>query len=92
MGKRFQGMDPAKVKYLSEEELDNFRKVIKKSPRDDALFNLAYSLGLRVSEIHRLQIADINFEEGQIRVIRSKSGRNRVYTLHPILVKKLEET
>jgi integrase/recombinase XerD len=45
--------------------------------RDKALFELMYASGLRVSEVTQLRWADVNFDEGWVRVI-GKGGAERV--------------
>ena len=48
--------------------------------RDRALFELVYSAGLRAQEAVDLTLADIEFEQEQVRV-RGKGGKERVVPL-----------
>jgi integrase/recombinase XerD len=49
-----------------------------KSLRTKTMIDAAYNLGLRVSELVNLKVADVNFEEGFVRVRRAKGGRDRL--------------
>lgn len=77
-------------KYLNDNELRAFMKVIKKSKRDDFLFSLMLFVGARVSEISQLKLADINPESNQIVIRGVKGGNVRWYTIPGKLWKKLE--
>ena len=50
---------------------------IKKNLRDDALIELLYSTGLRVSELANLKIGDINFDKSEMNII-GKGNKQRV--------------
>lgn len=63
----------AKIQYLSPEELERLRRTIA-DPRDRALFGVMYFYGLRVSEVVRLRLEDVNLDQGRIWIERSKSG------------------
>lgn len=45
--------------------------------RDKAMFELFYSSGLRLSELVMLDVADVNFSEGNLRVRFAKGGKQR---------------
>src|SRR6185436_19888876 len=49
--------------------------------RDAAMIELAYSSGLRVSELVRLPLADVNLRAGFLRVT-GKGGKTRVVPLN----------
>lgn len=51
--------------------------------RNRALFEVAYSSGLRASELVCLKIEQINLEEGWIRVKKGKCGKDRVVPVGP---------
>lgn len=70
--------------YLEEVELLLDYKGL--SPRDKALLETIYSCGLRVSEVVNLNIDDIDFNEGLIRVI----GKGRKERIVPIGKKALD--
>ena len=58
--------------------------------RDQVFFKLLYACGLRVGEADRVRVADINWEEGWLRVIGKGNKERRVY-LKPYLVEALRE-
>lgn len=65
----------------SEEDvagLLNFQKEMQHQPRDQALFELMYGCGLRVSEVVKLDWADIGFDQKQIQINNSKRGKSRI--------------
>lgn len=49
--------------------------------RDRALFELAYGTGLRLGELLRLKLSEVNFVGGELVVERSKNGDGRVVPL-----------
>lgn len=57
--------------YLSFEEVERLFKAIE-SPRDRAIFRLAYHAGLRASEVGRLELRDYNAKTERIYVHRLK--------------------
>jgi integrase len=61
--------------YLQEEELERFFRVIR-SPRDRALFRLAYHAGLRASEVGMLDMRDYVVRTGRIYVHRLKGSNS----------------
>jgi integrase len=68
------------VKYLSEEQLDAFFRVIEDA-RDVAMFRLIYHRGLRASEIGRLQLSDWNRDRDRLRFARLKGSNGGEYHL-----------
>src|SRR5262245_20655730 len=60
-------------KYLTQDELQRFFKVITSS-RDRALFALIYHYGLRVDEATALTVEDIDLKNHRIRIRRLKNG------------------
>jgi type 1 fimbriae regulatory protein FimB len=79
---------PSPVKYLTEEEVQRLFAVIK-SPRDYAIFRLAYHRGLRAREIGRLQLSDYRPREERIQVFRLKGSRSGEFHLTKNEVKAL---
>lgn len=62
------------IKYLTDEELARLFAVIH-SPRDRAIFRLAYHRGLRASEVGLLQMSDYQPVRGRIYIYRVKCGQ-----------------
>jgi integrase/recombinase XerD len=48
------------------------------SVRTKTMIDMAYNLGLRVSELVNLKIGDVDFEDGFVRVRRGKGGQDRL--------------
>ncbi len=69
-------------KYLTEEELARFLKVID-SPRDRAIFTIMYYRGLRGSEVALLKMSSWRESAGTIYVQRLKGSRSGEYPLSP---------
>lgn len=53
--------------------------------RDQVFFKLLYACGLRIGEAVRVRVADINWEEGWLRVVGKGNKERRVY-LKPYLL------
>ena len=51
---------------------------------------MAYSAGLRVSEVCQLQTRDIDLERMTIHIVNSKGGKDRMVPLSPALVGLLQ--
>jgi integrase len=71
------------IKYLTEEQLAKLFSVIS-SPRDRAIFRLAYHRGLRASEVGMLTMNDYRPSAGRIFVHRLKEGHSGEYSLTDI--------
>lgn len=56
--------------------------------RDSAMLELLYSSGLRVSELVKLGVADVNFEAGYLRVF-GKGSKERVVPTHPRALERI---
>ncbi|WP_462137960.1 site-specific tyrosine recombinase/integron integrase [Candidatus Mycalebacterium sp.] len=68
--------------FLSVDEIDALLRAMKPQDgplalRDRAMFELAYSSGLRVSELVSLKVEDLNFEQSLVRVF-GKGGKERM--------------
>ena len=61
---------------LSREELGRFLAAVR-NPKHAALLAVAYSAGLRVSEVVRLRFRDLDRERGLIRVRGGKGAKDR---------------
>lgn len=72
---------------LYSEEIETFLESLEvestKGLRNRALFELMYSSGLRVCEVSRLKVQDINFERREL-IIRGKFDRDRVVPLSKV--------
>jgi integrase len=77
------------IHYLSQEELKRLLKEIV-TKRDKALILLAYSYGLRASEVGLLRREDIDFERMKIRIQRMKGSISAEYPLRPEVAKALK--
>ena len=68
-------------KVMTKREVNQLIKHVeintKKNLRDDALIELLYSTGLRVSEVANLKMGDINFEKSEIKIL-GKGNKQRV--------------
>lgn len=71
-------------KYLSQEEVERLLQLpdVTKSHglRDRAMLEVLYATGLRVSELARLQVENVNFDVGFVRVI-GKGDKERIVPL-----------
>lgn len=78
--------------YLSIEEVDALigaPDLTKRDGlRDAAMFDLAYATGLRVSELVRVRVGDVNFDAGYLRA----KGKGRKERLVPIGERALAST
>ena len=69
-----------KDKHLTQEEITRLFSVIT-SPRDAAIFRLAYHRGLRASEVGRLQLSDVRLKDDRIQFERLKGSNGGLYHL-----------
>ena len=77
-------------KVLGEHELERvFRSV--SNLKHKAILLTAFSCGLRVSEVVKLRISDIDSERMQIFIERSKGKKDRYVTLSPVLLDVLRQ-
>ena len=79
--------------FLTEDEIKILFETINRNNilglRDYAVFALMFLLGLRVGEVHRLDLDDINWNQNTIR-ITGKGGVERTLTLNNELQNALE--
>jgi type 1 fimbriae regulatory protein FimB len=77
------------IHYLSQEKLKRpLKEIVTK--RDKALILLAYSYGLRASEVGLLRREDIDFDRLKIRITRLKGSISSEYSLRPEVAKALK--
>lgn len=62
-----------------------------RNPKHRILLLLAYSAGLRVSEVVRLRVDDIESDRGLIRVRGGKGRKDRYTTLSPLVLEALRD-
>jgi integrase len=73
--KPFEGVDAARVRYLTVEEVRRFVNATDSEFRQ--LVQAALQTGCRYSELARLEVADFNPDSGTLAIRRSKSGKAR---------------
>ncbi|MFA5258415.1 MAG: site-specific tyrosine recombinase/integron integrase, partial [Opitutales bacterium] len=80
---------------MSIDELDRLMKAPEagtpQGMRDRAIMELAYSSGLRVSEICALLLQDVDTREGVLRVSSGKGGKDRIVPMGRPACKALEK-
>lgn len=81
-------------KVLSIDEVENLLSVIDTSKplgiRDDALFELIYSCGLRISEACGLLVSNVHFEE-QLILVHGKGDKERIIPFGDSAAEKLKK-
>ena len=75
------------IRYLTEEELQRFRKEARKSKLHDLAFDLCLIYALRVQELVNLKLEDFDFENGEVYVEGVKGGKKK----HQPLSGKIEQ-
>jgi len=73
------------VEFLEKEELDRMRGAVEKAtgilkPRDAAILETLFSTGLRVSELSKLKIDQVNLKQDEFTV-KGKGSKHRVVFL-----------
>jgi len=78
---------------LTTAEIDRILSVMDtstvKGRRDDAMLEMLYSCGLRVSELTSLQLGDLFFGEGYVRVT-GKGDKQRLVPINPVAREKVQ--
>src|SRR5215211_6057076 len=69
-----------KIKYFTEDQIRRLFKAIE-SPRDTAMFRVAYHRGLRAAEVGMIQLDDLNLRDCRIRFARLKGSIGGEYHL-----------
>nr|MBC8555543.1 tyrosine-type recombinase/integrase [Candidatus Brocadiales bacterium] len=82
--------EPQKLpEILSHEEITSLFEVVANNIKQRTILMTTYGAGLRVSEVCRLKISDIDSKRMSIRVDQGKGGKDRYTLLSPILLEKL---
>ena len=76
-------------RVYSVPDLEHLFGLTDLNPKHRALFLTAYAAGLRVSEICHLQIADLQSDRCQIRVVQGKNHKDRYTIFSPRLQEEL---
>jgi len=80
-------------KTLRIDEVERLLNLPKSDPvlgiRDDAMIELLYATGLRVSELVSLKLSDLHSDGGYL-VARGKGAKERLVPVSPIALRKLE--
>jgi len=69
--------------YLTEQEYKRLLRVVRNNatkyfkPRDTAIITMFLGMGLRLNELVGLNVGDVNFEDGSVKVTR-KGNRERI--------------
>ncbi len=71
-------------KIFSENEINTLIKTIERHPkknlRDEALIEIIYSTGMRVGEVSKIKIGDIDFNKSEVKVL-GKGNKERIVIL-----------
>lgn len=81
---------PQLPKVISEEKIIDGLMAVSNLKHKTILL-LAYSAGLRVSEVISLKVTDINSHRMQITINAAKGKKDRVVTLSPVILSLLRE-
>jgi len=85
--KFFSEKDRMKERVLTEDEES---RLLEASPEElKPIILTALHTGMRRKEILNLQWKDVDLEKKYIKVVETKSGRNRTIPINSILIKKL---
>ena len=76
-------------KVLGQSEVDQLLNQPSLAPRERAILVLLYSGGLRVSELTKVNIADVNLHEGHLRMV-GKEGKERIIPLGETAIQAIE--
>lgn len=84
--------DPKKKEYLTQLEIDDIKDAAKKhkNKRDIALTEFLLSTGVRVGELTRLNISDINFDTDEVSIYAEKTRQFRTGYLNQRAKKALK--
>lgn len=74
----FPTVEEALPHYLQNEQLEHLRRIVKDKPKLKAVIELLYSTGIRISELSKLKIEDINWSERIIHITNGKRKKERI--------------
>lgn len=79
--------------FLTQDEVLDLlgKEIIDETPlsiRDSAIIELLYGSGIRLSELHRIDIESIDIDNKQIRVV-GKGNKPRIVPINDICIKKI---
>jgi integrase/recombinase XerD len=77
-------------KVLDEEDIKNIFSQVE-NPKHRLILYMAYSSGLRVSEVVRIRLTDIHRKSMQIRIEQSKGRKDRMVVLSRKVLTLMEE-
>jgi tyrosine recombinase XerC len=63
--------------FLYPEEINRLLEAAEKNKRDRAILEVIYGTGLRVIELSRMNVGDVNFDEEEIKVL-GKGSKERI--------------
>jgi integrase/recombinase XerC len=75
---RYEKIEDKEITLLSDQQLDEFLDT-KVNPESDLLVNLLYGTGLRIFELQKVVLEDIDFKEKSISVLGKGNKRRLVY-------------
>ncbi|MDR5865161.1 tyrosine-type recombinase/integrase, partial [Halomonas campisalis] len=72
---------------------DEVRRILTAchNPKHRMMLELCYGCGLRVSEVCRLRVSDIDGQRGQLRVAQGKGAKDRMVVLPATLLDRLRD-
>jgi integrase/recombinase XerD len=76
-------------KVLNQHEVQQLLDQPSLAPRERAIMELLYSGGLRVSELTKVNISDVNLHEGHLRMV-GKEGKERIIPLSETAIQAIE--
>lgn len=76
-------------KVLTQVETESLINQASLAPRERAILELLYSGGLRVSELTKVNIADVNLHEGHLRMV-GREGKERIIPLSETAIQAIE--
>lgn len=79
------------IKYMSKEQIERFLSSID-NVRDKLLFRLLYTTGVRIGELTKTFVHDIDFQEGIINLAaqNTKTRKPRSVRIHPEVLNELK--